>query len=210
MEFWLTYNNREEEIQLPVPPPTFTITKGNLNKTVNTAHKTGEVNLLSKGEGQLAEITIESFFPAQDYYFCQYHDFPKPYECIEMIERWRKTGQPMRLIITDTDVNLAAGIESFEYGERDGTGDVYFTLELKEYRFMKVFTPIKKEQEQKVERPVTKPTPKTYTVQKGDSLWAIAKKLTGNGNNWRTLYNKNKAVIGSNPNRIYPGQKLVI
>jgi nucleoid-associated protein YgaU len=127
-----------------------------------------------------------------------------------MIERWRKTGQPIRLIITDTDINMAVGIEGFEYGERDGTGDVYFTLELREYRFLKVptqqltkkgYTP------PETQRPVTKPTPDTYTVKAGDTLWAIAKRATGNGANYKQIASKNGI---KNPNLIHPGQKLVI
>ena len=45
-----------------------------------------------------------------------------------------------------------------------------------------------------------------YTVRKGDTLSGIAKKL--GIPNWRTLYEQNKAVIGSNHNLIRPGQKL--
>lgn len=45
-----------------------------------------------------------------------------------------------------------------------------------------------------------------YTVRKRDTLSGIAKKL--GIPNWRTLYEQNKAVIGSNPNLIRPGQKL--
>ena len=45
-----------------------------------------------------------------------------------------------------------------------------------------------------------------YIVQKNDSLSSIAKKL--GIPSWRTLYDQNKAVIGSNYNLIRPGQKL--
>jgi len=50
----------------------------------------------------------------------------------------------------------------------------------------------------------------TYTVKKGDSLWAIAKKQYGSGAKWKKIYEANKDVIGSNPNKIYPGQKFTI
>ena len=50
-------------------------------------------------------------------------------------------------------------------------------------------------------------TPKTYTVKKGDTLSGIAAKY---GTTWQKLYEKNKSVIGSNPNLIYPGQVLTI
>lgn len=210
MEFELSFNDRKEVLQLPVPPSTFTVSKGNLNKTVTTAHTAGEINLLGKGEGKLAGITLSSFFPAQEYYFCLYRGFPKPYQCVEMIEQWRKTGQPVRLIITGTDINMTMGIESFEYGEQDGTGDVYFTLELLEYRFLKAAAEQKTEQgytQPATQRPVTKPTPTTYIVRPGDTLWGIAVQLTGNGMNYKVIAQKNGI---KNPNLIYPGQKLVI
>lgn len=46
-----------------------------------------------------------------------------------------------------------------------------------------------------------------YVVKSGDSLSKIASKYNMS---WPTLYDKNKKVVGSNPNLIYPGQKLVI
>lgn len=45
-----------------------------------------------------------------------------------------------------------------------------------------------------------------YIVQRGETLSGIAKKL--GIPNWRTLYEQNKSVIGSNPNLIRPGQQL--
>ena len=47
----------------------------------------------------------------------------------------------------------------------------------------------------------------TYTVQKGDTLSGIAAKF---GTTWQVLYEKNKEVIGNNPNLIKPGQVLKI
>lgn len=56
--------------------------------------------------------------------------------------------------------------------------------------------------------PVTiKITPSTYVVKKGDTLSSIAKKY---GISWKILYEKNKTIIGKNPNKIYPGQILNI
>ena len=52
------------------------------------------------------------------------------------------------------------------------------------------------------------PTPRTYVVVAGDTLSGIAARL-GLGD-WRRLYEANAAVIGPDPNRIYPGQVLVV
>ncbi len=49
-----------------------------------------------------------------------------------------------------------------------------------------------------------------YTVVPGDFLVKIATKFYGDGQKWRIIYNANKAVIGPNPDKIFPGQKLVI
>jgi LysM repeat protein len=54
-----------------------------------------------------------------------------------------------------------------------------------------------------------KPAARTYTVQKGDNLSAIASKLGVKGG-WRALYSANSKVIGSNPNLIRVGQVLTI
>lgn len=48
-----------------------------------------------------------------------------------------------------------------------------------------------------------------YIVQKGDSLWKIAKTLYGKGKLYPKIYEANKAVI-SNPKNLYVGQKIVI
>ncbi|BCW86923.1 hypothetical protein sos41_00470 [Alphaproteobacteria bacterium SO-S41] len=50
------------------------------------------------------------------------------------------------------------------------------------------------------------PNFKVYTVQRGDSLSAIAKRFYGKFSKWPILYVANKAVIGKNPDRIKPGQ----
>jgi nucleoid-associated protein YgaU len=55
-----------------------------------------------------------------------------------------------------------------------------------------------------------KAAPKKYTVTQGDSLWKIAKHAYGDGNQWQKIYQANREVIGSNPDRIKPGQVLVI
>jgi nucleoid-associated protein YgaU len=49
---------------------------------------------------------------------------------------------------------------------------------------------------------------KTYTVQSGDSLSLIAKRLLGDMKRWPELFSLNKDVIGQDPDRIFPGQVL--
>jgi nucleoid-associated protein YgaU len=61
--------------------------------------------------------------------------------------------------------------------------------------------------------PVSQPAAaagETYTVQKGDSLSKIAKQHLGDANAWKRIYEANRATIGDDPDKIYPGQKLQI
>jgi nucleoid-associated protein YgaU len=53
------------------------------------------------------------------------------------------------------------------------------------------------------------PSEQTYTVQEGDSLWAIAEKIYGDGNSWTRIQEANSDQI-SDPDAIQPGQTLRI
>lgn len=48
-----------------------------------------------------------------------------------------------------------------------------------------------------------------YTVEQGDTLWAIAVKFFGDGNQWRKIYEDNRDTL-SDPDKIYAGQVLII
>jgi nucleoid-associated protein YgaU len=54
------------------------------------------------------------------------------------------------------------------------------------------------------------PEPRFYTVQKGDSLSKIAQQHYGDANKWRQLHEANREVVGSDPDKIYPGQQIRI
>lgn len=50
---------------------------------------------------------------------------------------------------------------------------------------------------------------RTYTVKKGDTLWAIAKRFYGKGSDYPKIFNANRDKI-KDPHWIYPGQVFVI
>lgn len=202
MEIWLKQGGIN--FRFAVLPPEYEVTSesGNTQVIINAL---GEISLL--GKRKLKNISFSSFFPAEQYYFCEYTSFPAPTESVEIIETMKNNGV-LQLIMTGTSVNMDCTIESFVWGENDGTKDINFTIELKEYRKVVVKTisaaPVEPQRTAKEVKSTT------YTVVKGDNLSKIAKNLTGNSGNWRTIYEQNKGVIGGNPNLIYPGQQLVI
>ena len=57
--------------------------------------------------------------------------------------------------------------------------------------------------------PPTAPAPRTYTVEKGDTLSKIAKHHYGDANKWRKIFEANTDIL-KDPDRIFPGQVLKI
>jgi hypothetical protein len=58
--------------------------------------------------------------------------------------------------------------------------------------------------------PAAVTTEKWTTVSSEGSLWQIAQREYGDGNQWQLIYNANRATIGNDPNLIYAGMKLKI
>lgn len=208
MEIWIKQGSLR--LRLPVLPESYELSSAQNNTSV-TVNSIGEVNLL--GKRNLREISFASFFPKQHYEFCQCKP-KKPMEYVREIERMKKSGV-VRLIITGK-YNKASTIENFTWGQNDGTGDISFSLEFKEYVKPQLKQKKKKTAVSKTTRKVKPSDGKrlsksvkttTYTVKKGDTLSQIAKKLTGSSSNYRAIANQNNI---KNPNLIYPGQKLVI
>ncbi len=53
-------------------------------------------------------------------------------------------------------------------------------------------------------------SPRSYTVQKGDTLFGIAQKQLGNGSKWKTILNANKSLLKGDAGNLKPGMKLTI
>lgn len=51
--------------------------------------------------------------------------------------------------------------------------------------------------------------PTFHTVEKGDTLWAVAEKALGNGAHYEKIFEANKPML-THPDKIYPGQVLRI
>ncbi|WP_343109861.1 LysM peptidoglycan-binding domain-containing protein [Clostridioides difficile] len=207
---WL--RQADNTFRFPIFPSSFEV-KG--NSIVNTTNiiKLGEVVVFG-GVG-LRSTDISSFFPNQNYPFCDYAGFPKPYDCVALLKDWMEKGYILRFIITETNINFECIITDFSYKEQDGTRDVYFTLNLKEYKRIQI-PKVNTNNDEKLSSaknvPLTKgfdTKQKTHKVGKGDSLWSLAKKYYGKGDLWKKIYDANKKLI-KNPDLIKDGWVLII
>ncbi|NQX48628.1 LysM peptidoglycan-binding domain-containing protein [Paenibacillus tritici] len=210
--FYLSFNNYEEVIRLPVNPETLEIKENGDSKSY-TIVNFGEINVIAYPK--LTEITIESMFPAQYYPFVVYSRenagrLLKPYEYVELIRKWMLSRRPVRFVFSglkqesaqeqqtltgEIGINMAVSIESFSWKLSAGSsGDIEYTLGLKKYVFyqalgMKVASngEVKKQQKRASE----KTAPSTYTLKAGDTLWSIAQKHLGDGSKSKTLQKLN-------------------
>lgn len=208
----MSYNNYEQSLRLPVHPPEIRVSVDNLNRDIPIA-QAGEI--LAIGRSGLAEIEIASHFPAEWRPYCVYRDIPRPYDAVALIDSWRRSGRPIRLVVTGTPINMTVAIERFEWGEVGGSRDVEYALELKEFRFVTIkrvegFIVAPTTVGGTTARPDTRPQATSYTVKSGDNLSLISKRVYGDSSRWREIYNANKATIGSDPNKLKPGITLVI
>lgn len=212
----ITFNNRSEGFVLPINPKTIELSEQNLNQRI-TLLNIGEINLI--GNRGLIACTLSSFFPSPKSPHYKRAD-REPMDYINSLKKWKNSKKPVRLIISDSDVNLAMAIDKISHSINEGDGDIYYTLELSEYRFLNVPS-VKVEASVQSnglkERPNTKVAPKKYVVKKGDSLWAIAKKVYGDGAKYTSIYNANKELMDTRNQKskapqytIYSGQELTL
>ncbi|KZM48571.1 peptidoglycan-binding protein LysM [Labrenzia sp. OB1] len=63
--------------------------------------------------------------------------------------------------------------------------------------------------EEEIAVATSEPEATFHTVEKGDTLWAVAEKAYGNGSKYQGIFEANKPML-SHPDKIYPGQVLRI
>ena len=219
MEIYLGTDN--DKMRFPVVPSAIGVSRSN-NIDTQSVLKLGEVPIFNGTSLKTIELT--SFFPNQEYSFCDYVGFMKPYEFSDKIQKWMYEGKPLRIIVTDSPTNMQCLIQQFDTVEQDGTRDLYFTLNLLEYRPIEVPNLSNNNQSnnsnnsQNISRPSenndssNNNQQKIHKVIKGDSLWAIAQKHYGKGSLYPKIKEPNKTKYPSlaKNNIIYPNWELII
>ena len=182
------------DIVLPINPPELEVIMPQLNKRL-TLLNMGTVNL--KGNRDVATTTLSSFFPGRNSPLYKYAKMsPKKYQA--KIQGWKDHKETKRLIVTDIGINLAMIIDKCNFKVKEGSEDIYYTLELSEYQTLNVPTvalPLQVRDNGLKQRPDAATPPKSHTVGGGDTLWSIAKKYCGNGAQSAAIYAANSAVI---------------
>lgn len=183
----------EERLVLPITPSKYEVGTEQGNKSVDIT-QVGEVLLF--GNPKLKTLSFEGFFPAKDYPFVV-GDKRKPAELIALVEKWKESKKPVRVIISDGPINLMMAIMSFPWKKQENTGDLYFTLSFKEYKDLNTSTT---SDESKAvdettglkDRPTIATKPATATLfNKGSDILDAAKKAYGNYKHYERIIQSN-------------------
>lgn len=144
---------------LPVNPGSVSMDLPSNNQS-NEVVKLGEITQLAKNG--LKSLNFSSFFPVEKShgYVNQDGTFLPPQNYVALIENAMNELKPIRIIITDTNINMLVSIDEFSWGINDSTGDYYYSITLKEYKeygakFVK-----------NLEKPKPKPVPRPENTQK--------------------------------------------
>ena len=196
-----------EKLTLPVTPWEYTVNTGQGNKIVNIS-QVGEALIF--GQPKLRTISFKCFFPNQS------HEYPfirgddkSPVECVELLTKWKESKKPVQIVISgESPVDMSTAIMSFEYQEKDGTKDIYYTLNLTEYKAFN--TPMANNTKQvdsltglKNRANVAKQAT-TATIKKGRDILDASRKAYGTFEHWRRIAKSNNMIglVLNNPKQI--------
>ena len=199
----LWHNNGEERIYFTVNPARLTVTRPNENR-VRSLAMGGTVNIWG-GRG-LREVKLTTFLPAAA---SPFYNGQEPESVLAMLKSWQDSGDPVRLIISGSDINDAFLIEDVSETLAEGDRDVGLTLTLREYKFKSALAALAGGSAASVSktRMDERVTPKTYTVKKGDTLWDIACRYYGDGTKWGAIAAKNGVA---DPRKLQIGKVLTL
>ena len=141
-----------------------------------------------------------------------------------LLRSWQDSGDPVRLILSGSDINDAFLIEDVTEALREGDEDVEVSLTLREYKFKSALAALAGGSAASagyggaltaggrsaggggaVTRADERAARETWTVKRGETLWAIACQLYDDGERWREIARKNGVT---DPKKLQVGSVL--
>lgn len=213
--------------RMPITPSKLNLKIKGQNSTVKLIND-GEAVVLKKPG--LTEIDVEFVLPMVQSYSGA-ASFKPPEYYLELLGAYMEECTPTQFIVSRYspqgkrlfDTNLKVSIEDYTVSEDASAGfDITVAVRLKQFiavttKIVSVVEELNTATVQNSREEPAEPPKTTYTVVKGDCLWAIAKTYMGDGSKYPQLYTANKSIIdkgnkgtGNPQYTIYPGQVLTI
>lgn len=219
VDIYIRERNGSREIRVPWLPEQIKYESGGTIIATYDILNQGEV-VVPSGTG-LARISWDSQFPGENRTDTgmlrgRQRD-PSYYH--KILERWRSKGTALNLMVTGYPINKDVILENYNATPAGGFGDMEYSVAFVEDLDITIKTKKNTSNSSANKRPAQTTT--AYTIKKGDTLWAIAKRFLGAGSKWPIIYNANKAIIESTAKKygksssdngwwIYPGVTIQI
>lgn len=209
------------DMRLPMPPSQLKTKIKNQNKTITLINE-GEMNILKRAG--LTEVSFTALLPNVAYPFASYDSgFKDASYFLSELERIKQSMKPIRFIVSRVlpngtplySSNMQVALEDWEITEESKNGfDVVVDIKLKQapdygtktVELKTATTTTPQTAQVTTPRAADPPQRTEYTVVKGDSFWAIAKRFLGSGSRWKEIYEINQHIGKS----LNPGEVLTI
>ena len=195
-------------LTLPVTPAGYAWGVGRNMEAINIS-QLGDV-YRPGGRSRFSGEALECLLPAQNYPWMEPGAVANPQYYLDILTAWAAAGEPVRYIVSGTEINTLVYLESVGWREQDGTGDVYASLWLREYTELAAQETIGAAATGNGARPAERSGgQKSYTIVRGDTLSAICRRYYGKYS--ADYYNALARYNGiQNPHLIYSGTTITI
>lgn len=192
---------KNEKYVLPIPMP-WEIVDGQKISTVDLMNF-GEVEDGSKPAPRT--VSLQRFFPTRNMGFVTNAEFRDKWEYVRAFKEAKDKSIEVEYSITGTPIDIKCKITNFTYGREDGTGNVKYTLDLKENKKTIEY------QENDTTIGEAHVTNDGYghfwEVKDGDTVFSICKWAYGDSTKFKTLLDKNNL---KNINQVKVGMFLCL
>ena len=216
--FYLTHIESGEKFQFCMTPEEVNVKTSSSFRSFNIIEK-GEVKI-PKGE-ELTGVSWNGILPGSNftaYKFIDKNSWQSPQEIIKMLKRWRENGDKLKILITQTPINLDVYIKDFDPKFEGGQGNVKYSIDLIAAKTMQVKTVDEIDAERKETEESTKnklnernpmKKPDEVILKSSDNFWTIAQLFLGDGAEWNKVFDLNQTSSGD-PTDVIPGTTIYL
>ena len=191
VDIYIKERNGGREIRVPILPEEIEYASGGITKVSYDIMNRGEVALPS-GTG-IATISWNGVFPGKlQNQSMQRGKWYAPSVYHSILLDWRKKQTPLNILVTNFPINMDVYLEDYSGTPVGAFGDMEYSVTFMEDKFSSVS--VSKTTSSGSKKRTAAET-SSYTIKKGDTLWAISQKFLGSGAKWETIYNANKSII---------------
>lgn len=201
-EIYLTNIDSGESIQLCMTPEKIKARTESNFRSYSIVER-GEVKI-PKGE-RLAQVSWRGILPGARillYNFVTHAAWEPPKEIINTIKRWRDENAKVKLLITQTPINMDVYIKSFDYEMSGGQGNYEYDIDFLAAKDLQILTveeaDAKRQQDAEKSQQALNTRAQNKSrlgmrISKFNNVWAITKILTGRGSmgDWEQVMDTN-------------------